>query len=116
MYRTFEGCTSLIELNFSNLKTDNVTDMCGLFANCYALKIIDIPNFNTTKVSDMSCMFLRCKAIKKINYSANFKINNEAKIDYMFKDWGEQFKSSMKNIFNAYLNRIKSKIKKKHNH
>ena len=116
MYRTFEGCTSLIELNLSNLKTDNVTDMCSLFANCYALKIIDIPNFNTTKVSDMSCMFLRCKAIKKINYSANFKINNEAKIDYMFKDCSEQFKSSMKNLFNTYLDRLKSEIKKKHNH
>ena len=116
MYRTFEGCTSLTEINLANLKTDNVTDMCGLFCNDYVLKIIDIPNFNTNKVTDMSCMFLRCKAIKKINYSSNFKINNEANIDYMFHECAEQFKSSMKNVFNVYFNRLKKQIKKKHNH
>ena len=34
----FNGCSSLKELNLSNFKTNNVTNMSGMFAFCSSLK------------------------------------------------------------------------------
>ena len=106
MYQMFSGCTSLIELNLSNLKTTNVTDMGFMFMNCWSLKILNISNFNTTNVTDMGLMFFRCSSIKQIYFSSNFIVTDETNMKYMFEGSSEQLKSKMKNIFKIYLKRV----------
>ena len=43
----FSGCSSLTNINLSNLNTKNVTDMRCIFDHCYSLTNIDLSNFNT---------------------------------------------------------------------
>ena len=47
---------SLIEIELSKLKTDNVTKMNSMFCECKSLKELKISNFNTNNVTDMSHM------------------------------------------------------------
>ena len=47
---------SLIEIELSKLKTDNVTKMNSMFCECKSLKELNISNFNTNNVTDMSHM------------------------------------------------------------
>ena len=56
----FSGCSSLKELNLSNLNTKNVTDMSNMFSGCSLLKKLNIPNFNTNNVINMNYMFSKC--------------------------------------------------------
>ena len=49
---TIEGLT--------NLNTQNVTDMYGLFYNCQKLESLDLSNFNTENVTEMEQMFTNC--------------------------------------------------------
>ena len=43
----FNGCESLKELNFYNIKANNVTDMSHMFHGCVSLKELNLSNFNT---------------------------------------------------------------------
>lgn len=56
---------SLQNLDLSNVYTDDVTNMHGMFAGCLSLTNLNLTNFNTTKVTDMSFMF---SAIDSSNY------------------------------------------------
>lgn len=63
----FEGCSNLISIeSISNLKTDNVTNMFGMFSGCSSLKELDLTRFNTQKVKDMGSMFYGCSSLKTI--------------------------------------------------
>ena len=50
----------------SNLKTDNVTDMSGMFAGCSGLRKLDVTGFKTDNVANMSYMFFGCSDLKTI--------------------------------------------------
>ena len=41
----FVGCSPLKVLNFSNFKTENVTNMAGMFYECFSLKELNLSNF-----------------------------------------------------------------------
>ena len=41
-----KDCSSLQQLNFSNLNTSNVKDMSYMFKDCSSLKELNISNFN----------------------------------------------------------------------
>ena len=43
----FYDCSSLISLNFSNFKTDNIADAYCMFNNCHSLISLDLSNFKT---------------------------------------------------------------------
>ena len=57
MYSMFRFCISLKELDLSNFKTSNVTDMGKMFYHCITLKKLDVSKFNTRKVNNMEKMF-----------------------------------------------------------
>ena len=63
----FYYCKSLINLNLSNFKTQNVTNMYGMFCKCHSLTNINLSNFNTQNVADISYMFRKCSSLKKEN-------------------------------------------------
>ena len=53
-------------LDLSDLNTENVTDMSGMFLNCSGINVIDISNINTESVEDMSEMFANCHELTYI--------------------------------------------------
>ena len=53
----FFGCSSLTELNISNLNTHNVTNMSFMFNGCENLKEINISNFNVNKECKIKSIF-----------------------------------------------------------
>ena len=55
----FSGCSSLINIDLSNINTNNVTDMSYMFDGCSSLIDINLSNFDTNNVTDMCCMFYR---------------------------------------------------------
>ena len=71
------------DINISNFKTDNVTNMSSMFYFCYNLQLIDLSNFNTNNVQDMSMMFACCFNLKELDVS-NFNTNNVTDMDGMF--------------------------------
>ena len=77
----FENATSII--NLSDLHTDNVTNMRGMFWNCKKLTSLDLSQFNTTNVENMDDMFNGCVELTSLNVSG-FNTANVKKMDYMF--------------------------------
>ena len=85
MSSMLQGCSSLEEIDLSNLITVNVKDMKKMFSGCTSLKKIKFGKFNTNKVIDMSEMFYNCISLKEINLSC-FNTKNVVDIGCMFKD------------------------------
>ena len=80
MSNMFESCTSIQSLDLTSFKTSKVTNMSGMFKKCHSLKILNISNFDTSNVSDMSYMFDRCRKLKdlEISYFNTEKVTNMA--------------------------------------
>ncbi len=81
----FSGCSSLTDLDVSNLNTSEVTNMGFMFARCYSLPDLDVSNFNTSKVTDMSFMFTGCIRLSSLNVS-RFDTSNVTNMNDMFYD------------------------------
>ena len=81
----FESCTSLQSLDLSSFKTSNAKNMSGMFSNCSSLQSLNINEFNTEKVEDTSYMFNNCQNLISINLT-NFKTSNVQNISGMFKN------------------------------
>ena len=78
----FANCYYLSNINLSNFKTKNVTNMSNMFFHCSSLENINLSNFKTKNVTDMSHMFSYCK-FTNINLS-NFNTQNITDMSYMF--------------------------------
>lgn len=65
------------------LKTDNVTDMSGMFYGCENLTTLDLSGFNTEKVTDMHDMFVFCSSLTSLDLSG-FKTDNVTSMTSMF--------------------------------
>ena len=76
-------CSSLKKINFSNFNTNNVRNMRGMFSECSSLKELNLTDFITKNVTDMRYMFYDCSSLTEINLSS-FNINNVTDIGYMF--------------------------------
>lgn len=62
----FCGFDGVEQIKFQkNFKTENVKNMCGMFAGCCSLETLDLSNFDTGNVLDMSRMFSDCTQLKK---------------------------------------------------
>ena len=81
----FFDCNSLINLNLSNFKTENVVNMRGMFSGCNTLINLDLSNFNTENVINMSDMFSDCKSLTNLNLS-NLNTKNVNNMRSMFCD------------------------------
>ena len=51
----------------SNLKTDNVMDMSGMFRECRGLTSLDVSNFKTDNVTKMGQMFNSCSGLTSLD-------------------------------------------------
>ena len=69
MREMFQDCTSLKELDISNLDTSKAANMNKMFYNCINLASIDISSFKTNKVNDMSYLFYGCTNLKSLDLS-----------------------------------------------
>ena len=69
MYATFYECSSLKQLNLSNLDTTGVGGAYSMFYKCESLTELDISNFNTSNVKDMDWMFYGCSSLITIYVS-----------------------------------------------
>ena len=72
----FRNCSTLKEISFVRVETDQVTNMNSMFSGCYILENADLSNFDTINVTDMNSMFHKCYNLKKINGINNFRTNN----------------------------------------
>ena len=79
----FFNCSSLTSLNLSNFNTINVNKMNDIFSNCSSLTSLDLSHFNTNNVDDISGMFYNCSSLNYLNLS-NFNTNNVKDLSYMF--------------------------------
>ena len=66
----FSGCSRLTSLNLTWFKTDNVTDMNSMFYNCSGVTSLDVSGFNTAKVTDMFNMFGNCSGLTSLDVSS----------------------------------------------
>lgn len=73
----FSSCRKLENVNVSGFNTSKVTNMCNMFSVCTSLTSIDVSGFNTSNVTDMSQMFFSCK-LDSIDIS-NFDMSNVKK-------------------------------------
>ena len=79
----FHKCSSLIKLDLSKFKTENLTNMWGMFWNCSSLLNLDLSNFNTEKVTDMKDLFQDCSSLVNLDVSS-FNTQNAFNICGMF--------------------------------
>jgi len=79
----FYDCNSLININLSNFKTQNVTNMSYKFYNCSSLTNINLSNINTQNTTNISYMFYKCLSLTNINLS-NFNTQNVINMSYLF--------------------------------
>ena len=66
----FYNCFNIIDINFDNFDTSEVTDMTYMFYHCSSLTSLDLSNFNTSEVTDMSDMFTLCSSLASLNLSS----------------------------------------------
>ena len=81
----FCACSSLIEVDVSNWKTDNVTTMDGMFCGCRNIKTLDVSNWNTENVMDMASMFEECSSLTNLDVSG-WKTEKVENMSWMFYD------------------------------
>ena len=63
----FWGCRDMTTLNLTGFKTQNVTNMSYMFAGCSSLAYFTVTHFRTDKVTDMSYMFNTCRGITSLD-------------------------------------------------
>lgn len=81
----FSYCSNLTTITgIGNLKTDNVTDMNGMFRACSKLTSLDLSGFNTENVTDMGIMFSGCSCLTSLNVSG-FKTDKVTNMGSMFR-------------------------------
>ena len=80
----FYACKKLTSISgISNLKTENVRDMCAMFFDCFKLESLDVSGFITTKVEDMSRLFSGCASLTSLDIS-NFDTGSVKNMNSMF--------------------------------
>ena len=90
----FQYMISLTSVDLSNMYTDEVTDMSGMFAGCVSLTNIDASNFNTSNVTNMNGTFyghayiLGTSNVTSIDIS-NFDTSNVTDMSSMFYELRE---------------------------
>ena len=106
----FQGCNSIIEMNFNNfdatrcinfsymfkdcesltsidlsgfITSNSLRFMASLFNNCYSLKSVNLSTFETSQATNFGHMFCNCKSLTSI-YFPDSKIEKAKYMDNMF--------------------------------
>ena len=107
--RMFSGCSSLIELDLSNLNTSDVTDMSYMFQSCSKMINLNLSKFDTSSVKDISHMFRGCSQLIELNLSS-FDMSKVITISSMF------YSCSNLTTLNSFKNLGKSYTSKSNNY
>ena len=81
----FSGLSNLIDINFTNFDTSEVTEMEEMFRDCSSLTSLDLSSFNTKLVMNMSLMFSNCSLLLSLDLS-NFETSSVIDLFGIFKD------------------------------
>ena len=86
------------------IKTDNFTDMSGMF-DYSNISYIDMrkSSFKTSKVTDMNYMFHYCNKLTSLNMSG-CDTQNVTNMGYMFSDCSNLFSVDLSNLFTYLVN------------
>ena len=79
MEYVFDSCSSLKKVDFGDINTSLVISMKNMFSYCVLLNEVNLSFINTTNLEDISNMFLGCRSLPDINVT---KFKTE-KIKYM---------------------------------
>lgn len=79
----FRGMRDIIEIDFSQFDSSDVTDMQYMFTNCISLQNINLNNLNTDNVENMGYMFYNCRSLTSLNVS-NFDTSKATTMEVMF--------------------------------
>ena len=85
MNSMFLSCSSLLYLNLTNFNTKSVKNMNNMFKGCSSLQSLDLSNFNTFLVTNMNGMFTGCNSLTYLDLS-NFNTSNLKNMDKIFSD------------------------------
>ena len=96
----FNGCSSLKEIDISNIKSRKQILMYCMFKNCSSLKKVELPNFDSIETFiDAHDMFYGCSSLEEINISDFMDYNGKRrKGDFkgMFYQFSEEFQNKVK--------------------
>ena len=82
----FQNCKNLKKITFNDkFNTSSVSDMTSMFENCISLTSLDLSIFDTRIVAKMEGMFRNCQSLTSLDLS-NFQTPKLLKIAYMFQD------------------------------
>ena len=81
----FSACSEIVNLDLSSFETSKVANMNGMFDGCNKLVDLNISSFNTSSVTSMVAMFQKCNSIINLDVS-NFDTQNVTTFYGMF--WG----------------------------
>ena len=84
MSYSFYSCSSLINIQISDIIFDNLKDISHIFQGCESLTKIDALNINTKRVKDMSYLFKDCISLNEV-YLKSFDTSNVIDMSYMFE-------------------------------
>lgn len=73
-----------IKIDCSGFDTKNVVTMAYMFCDCTYASYINVSGFNTSKVTSMEAMFYNCQSINSLNVS-NFNTSNVTDMSWMFR-------------------------------
>ena len=93
----FYRCSSLKELNLSNINTNNVTNMEYTFYRCLSLEKLNLHYFYTNNLSNMS-MFYGYSSLSQLNLP-NFNTNNVSNMRSMFYGCSANIKNNIRNQY-----------------
>ena len=81
----FRSYWNLVEINFNNFDTSNVTNMNTMFLECSKLTSLDLSSFNISNVKYMEGMFSGCSSLTSLDLSS-FNTANVGNMESMFRD------------------------------
>ena len=81
----FEGCIFLQDLeNIALLKTSSVTDMSNMFKNCSYISDLDLTGWDTSNVKTIKGMFEGCEKLDIIIGLPDLNVSNVTDMSYLF--------------------------------
>ena len=107
----FKDCTNIIEINFFNFTTNQITNMKYMFCKCKNLKKINNLSFDTKNVESMIGIFDGCKSLNNLPDISKWDTKNVEDMKDMFNQcilleklpdisgWNTQNVKSMSNMF-----------------
>jgi surface protein len=83
--KMFYDCKNILEINFTQFDTKNVTKMNHMFFFCSSLTTLDVSKFDTKNVTKMQCMFYNCSSLTTLDVS-KFDTKNVTNMQDIFKN------------------------------